>query len=696
MPHWPGKRFLGPGTEDLNAEPVDFTDYIAKLHDIAYSRATSESDIYKADHEAIRDFLDNFAENPTEIASLVGASGLSLKNFVEETVLGRVLYGINQQNTDDASNVEMSKRPHGNTLDKHWGKIKNINRHRATNRAALEALDRAEREDAANRNVDAEDAGPSGVQGSDNVLESPSLSGSYLTAMDDPMGDGSARAGGGAGGAGASGGMGSGSSAIYRGTPQEPNYSTLHFNKSYHFSLSNGLPEFRRTSTNEYGLANQLRLNSIHCLPWERLAFYCSEGEIYRLVQNYSFAEVESVQVDVYSLGVRLPFVTGQTTSLIANSMAQIPIGKYDFDKDVFTHYENGDAIISSCWGTEWKTNQGTSTTWSADFANLTASTGNRVLNNPVIVNYPISMAEPNEHMFPKDIGIYDYVDIKNGNTVYGPAWSMTHKPTRGVFNAKSLETNAVNPLDENANFTLLNGGQFWQFGQGVQTANYNGNIAGAYSNFLNNRNVIIRNININPTQMQVDNNTLFAAGDSCTQSKAMPKFMIGVVNIRNLAEGSTNATILECRWDIMVKASIKIKVGDNVTRGYINRVRQNVPFAYSPYTFLTNTGVQQVHPNPSAATSLYNKRLCRLAPATIINITQVEIGRAKIKSGTSLEQVIAPYQKELQYAQKHHVHNPDYVQSLKILAHPDSYNSTISLDVIQNKFEAINNPIKQ
>lgn len=82
MAHLPGHRFIGPGTQDLTAQPLDRDDEIAQHHDISYQLAESEADVRAADREAIRDFVSDW-QNPH---SIVGAVGLGAKYAVESVV----------------------------------------------------------------------------------------------------------------------------------------------------------------------------------------------------------------------------------------------------------------------------------------------------------------------------------------------------------------------------------------------------------------------------------------------------------------------------------------------------------------------------------------------------------------------------------------------------------------------------------
>lgn len=90
-PSFPGHHYLGPGNSLDTAPPVDRDDAIAQDHDRAYANAHNALDIFEADHEAIAEFNRDW-QDTYNVHSLIGAVGLSSKNFVEEHVLGFPLY----------------------------------------------------------------------------------------------------------------------------------------------------------------------------------------------------------------------------------------------------------------------------------------------------------------------------------------------------------------------------------------------------------------------------------------------------------------------------------------------------------------------------------------------------------------------------------------------------------------------------
>lgn len=84
----PYHRYVGPGNNIYNGEPVDIDDAIAQKHDIAYSKAKTWNEIIKADNEAISSFNADFFET-YNIHSLIGSIGLQTKVLTEK-ILGPI------------------------------------------------------------------------------------------------------------------------------------------------------------------------------------------------------------------------------------------------------------------------------------------------------------------------------------------------------------------------------------------------------------------------------------------------------------------------------------------------------------------------------------------------------------------------------------------------------------------------------
>nr|QTE03789.1 MAG: structural protein [Emberiza spodocephala parvoviridae sp.] len=82
MPHLPGHKYLGPGSELNDEEPVDRDDEISLQHDQEYEKAESAQDIRNADDKAIGNFVQDLLSNFNPHSAL-GALGLGGKRIAE-------------------------------------------------------------------------------------------------------------------------------------------------------------------------------------------------------------------------------------------------------------------------------------------------------------------------------------------------------------------------------------------------------------------------------------------------------------------------------------------------------------------------------------------------------------------------------------------------------------------------------------
>ncbi|AAK55490.1 capsid protein VP [Bombyx mori densovirus 1] len=594
--HFPYHNYLGPGTDNFEKNPIDEDDAIARSHDLAYDKVTNHKEVFQADKQARDEFFTSFVHTGN-VHSLIGGIGLGTKNLVEEHVLGKPLYG-------------MGKRK---STEKDWAKIKRINRARAARRENQENQpDIREFGHVAGQNINADqevnladfpdflqdfvaEAGPSGTQPVETAQQSPPTMSEDIQPMEtvgatdtgagaqvDPRTGG--QAAGGSGGMGAGGSANDGRQDIFSGAPQPNQHHTLVYGKSYHFTITNGLPEFRHLATTNSGYYAQQRFKHIHGIPWERLLMYVSEGELLRMFRDYTSLKVEEVVCEVYSLGVRLPFVTSATTSSVANANAQYPIGCFHFDEAYETNYgiNNVADIINKALGTEWKNatrpTAAVTTAWSEQFPNISASSTSRDINNPVIVDYSLPYFENN---VPKDVGIYDYVDIKNGTTAYGKCWEKRFKPTNGLLYAEStLKGNVVTPLAAQPTNIMtpipgLENGYFMSNDQIRERRDLTTSVPPVALTATKLNQSASNNLNAFVDYMGYN-----YFGEQKCAPQSMPKFMIGFVNIRN-----EDNSLLNAKWDILIKTRIRL-TGLQSTREWVARTDRIPPqYFTSQYT---------------------------------------------------------------------------------------------------------------
>jgi hypothetical protein len=82
---FPGHHYTGPGNTLVGQTPVDSDDTISHIHDIAYDKAKSQSDVQAADDDAISDFIGDTIHTGN-IHSAVGAAGLGIKRTIESVI----------------------------------------------------------------------------------------------------------------------------------------------------------------------------------------------------------------------------------------------------------------------------------------------------------------------------------------------------------------------------------------------------------------------------------------------------------------------------------------------------------------------------------------------------------------------------------------------------------------------------------
>lgn len=78
----PGSNYIGPGNDINRGPPTNEADRIARTHDIAYSNAKTQEDVYEADRTAIGSFGKDFIGSSSGHA-LAGAAGLGIKHVIE-------------------------------------------------------------------------------------------------------------------------------------------------------------------------------------------------------------------------------------------------------------------------------------------------------------------------------------------------------------------------------------------------------------------------------------------------------------------------------------------------------------------------------------------------------------------------------------------------------------------------------------
>ena len=90
--HFPGYSYLGPGTTDMNAVPINALDEIARRHDLAYSRSNGDRDAIREADEAMVREID---EMTPEQNQTLGWTGHIAKRMARNVISAKIrLEGI--------------------------------------------------------------------------------------------------------------------------------------------------------------------------------------------------------------------------------------------------------------------------------------------------------------------------------------------------------------------------------------------------------------------------------------------------------------------------------------------------------------------------------------------------------------------------------------------------------------------------
>ncbi|KAK9512334.1 hypothetical protein O3M35_000782 [Rhynocoris fuscipes] len=265
---------------------------------------------------------------------------------------------------------------------------------------------------------------------------------------------------------------------IYKGIAQKPNTFTLHYKKAYHFFLNATLPQYTHDKS-EY-----IRFipGGCHDIPWNYLFCYVSPREAILLRTQFTEVRATYAKCTLTSLGVRLPFVTNQSTTTVANANAQYPICDYgELDKHYYTEtkFENLDNLMAKMQGSDLYDLPVTDDREHKEFENISAQAASRQFDNPLHILYPnpmrkVKKQKPNpvnpnvpileekeESSLQQHHGepqIYQFCTLVNGSNYLGPLFTKEYKPKNGLlFSRNTMMVRTQEPLKKPAAMTLLN-----------------------------------------------------------------------------------------------------------------------------------------------------------------------------------------------------------------------------------------------
>lgn len=284
---YPGHKYLGPGNPAKNGDPVDIDDYIAQQHDEAYEQAKTKEDIFNADKQSASEFWTDFKANWNH-HSLLGATGLTAKNLLEEKILGAAIYP-SMPAAGDKRKILEADTPNKKSMPN--------------------------------------------IPGYEDVPASSDVAAAEPMQQDGPAAN---RSGSGPG-VGSVGANAVASPSIFTGKP----LSGSTFNRTYSTCTRWILPACKtawRTyitreptdSDSADGLGTIFyKIGGSALVPWHLMVMYMSPYEYYEIRRNYVKLVIKNVNVKVTSLGTRAPYSTNTSNIEVANSNLQSPLVDY-------------------------------------------------------------------------------------------------------------------------------------------------------------------------------------------------------------------------------------------------------------------------------------------------------------------------------------------------------------------------------
>lgn len=490
----PGHNYLGPGNPYPNGEPTNSSDAIAKKHDKSYIDAQSENDILESDWKYTKEFAKDFINHPS-IGSAAGAIGLGVKTGAER------LIGVQYPDMSARSPIKRART------------------------AEISSTQDSE------MNVD-------------EILAATGVSSGHGAA-----------------------GMDNRATNIFMGSQNEPNYITIKEEMTYHFFTTNPLPSYQKVP--QTGAQNiLLNMNYIQNIPVDRLRLYLSPRREAMLREQFSEVNCESVDVEVFSLGARGQFSTGGTGVTNANMQLQPFIAQFvGIEKDFPT--ECDEAAIQNFLGKLEGSNPYTvanAATPTTTIPNFPARTGSRSMSCPLTLVYPnpfsyanntaatATSAVENQLSWPN---IYEYAMIKNGAVLSegSPTFSYHYKPKNKYLFGRNNFTRAEAFIAASAAiqpFTLLqNNNEII-----MRTQDTQGNISGGSGVSQASSGNYVNAYNAQPRDVRIENQYQHN-GTEMFKPHRMPRFLIGVMPLRNTGGENTNQDI---QWEFLLKTKIVLR----------------------------------------------------------------------------------------------------------------------------------------
>lgn len=390
----PGHKYLGPGNPINNGKPVNKADEIARQHDIAYDKSTTKNEIFNADEKAIASF-----SKEKGISNTIGEFGLSTKHFVEKGI-NRTIYPWNLPDKQQP----MSNRRSSNNINQQ-SKFQRTNS-KTISSTTSDNTDGIISTEMSNDNS-ANAAGDAAAQTMDGNKQGGSLHGQTAT--------------------------------IFKGSPQDVNYVSFTFKKTYRWTSESTLPAHKYSP--EFG-AQIFKIGSAFRLPVEYCWFYMSPEEFSHL-QYYNEVYVEHASCEVYNYGIRLPFTTNEAQSVTANASAQYPLCEWvGIDNDYNMYCDPGqlNEIREKCVGNS-DFCQAQNEPFSTEFSNLSARATSRSYDLEACITLPAY----NDNGFPYTPNTNEYARVINGTMNLDKCFSWNHTSKFGLIWHRRLNPHPIN-----------------------------------------------------------------------------------------------------------------------------------------------------------------------------------------------------------------------------------------------------------
>lgn len=501
---YPGHKYLGPGNNLEEGEPVNNADLYARKHDHAYHLAKNKQDIYKSDLKAINKFRGDWKEK-FNFPSFFGDLGLSAKHFVEsslDTVFYPQMPPIQPQNYPE--------NPH----------------QRKNARQPLKAH------------------GKSVMSASDGLIEGGESGTCEAAQASAETGD--------------PGDLGGGQTTyIFSGSTQEPTWYYKEYEKTYRFTFKSTLPACKLSE----GLP-VFRIGSAVRLPVEYLASYLSLHEMARLTV-FETVQVVNAACEIYSYGIRLPFVTGESASVTANASAQYPLCEWKGLENDYDLYQTEDEVSDTILKMNGTFQLPTTSDWSENFTNLTARATSREIQSEAQLILPIvnAAATSNRSWYPPT---NEYAHTMNGTVNLGKVFNWNYKPKMGLLSqGHSLSNAYAAPTAEGFDAQAEPTTSKFEIGETNPVSIDTPNLKKRIFRGLNNYNGTNQeNLSRDQAQFLIDGWPYFGGNSNQMPNIKITPFIVGMQFLRN-----SDDSILVADWEFAATFKCTIRMRDG-TRG--------------------------------------------------------------------------------------------------------------------------------